>query len=148
MPQTANLRWDDEVWGKQPSGHPNNASQTAETPQFKNCGQTRNLPAENINYILEKIIVPYLQSMGVGQDESRSQVCTAGFIALTPENCTAVTIQALSSNAANIEYTVKGGASMFLEAGQSATIKTNKADDIEIKQSGGEGNTLYYLITI
>ena len=149
MPQTANLRWDDEVWGKQPSGHPNNGSQTAETPQFKDCGQTRNLPAENINYILEKVFYPLLQTLtsqipATANETSGFYTLTSALTAIGADTCKTVTIWLLSSAAENAQIVLNNGDEVILEKGYSMTIQLNNLSRLEAKQSGGEGDILYY----
>lgn len=81
-------------------------------------------------------------------DTSADQLCTAVVTALTSADCKFITLQALSTNAANIEYTISGGATMYLEPGYSVIINVPNADQITIAQPGGEADTAYYIITI
>lgn len=144
---TTDWKFDDDVFGVQLSGHPNNASQTAETPQYKDCGQQRSYPLENILYGLEKVILPLLEGSLLPSDVSRWQVCTGVFASLTAESSKKVTVSNLSTASASVELTIGGGSSIFLEAGYSITFNTLNPSNIRIRQTGGEGSTLYYIVT-
>ena len=137
-------RWPDSTFGAQ-KNVPFSANQ-----QYPDCGPQRIYTLENILYGLENVIAPAIDSLvsaATVVDTSNSQATTASFAPLTSAACVRVTLFLLSTAAANVEYTVNSGSSLFLEPGYSVVINATNADKIEIKQSGGEADTVYYIVT-
>lgn len=81
------------------------------------------------------------------QDISKNQSCTTSFVALENTSSTKVTLIAQTTNTENIEYDINGGSSLFLEPGYSVIINTTNPNNIRIRQTGGAGETAYYIIT-
>lgn len=81
------------------------------------------------------------------QDYSKSQGCTSTFVALENTSCVKVTLIAQSTNTEDIEYDIDGGNSLFLEAGYSVVINVTNPNKIRIRQTGGAGETAYYIRT-
>jgi hypothetical protein len=81
------------------------------------------------------------------KDLSKNQGCTATFVALENTSSTKVTLIAQSTNTENIEYQIDGGDSLFLEAGYSVVVNVTNPNKIFIRQTGGAGETAYYIIT-
>lgn len=81
------------------------------------------------------------------QDFSKQQACTATFVALENTACVKVTLIAQSTNTEAIEYDIDSGNSLFLEAGYSVVINVTNSNKIRIRQTGGAGETAYYIRT-
>lgn len=81
------------------------------------------------------------------QDYSKSQACTGTFVALENTSCVKVTLIAQSTNTENIEYDIDSGNSLFLEPGYSVVINVTNPNKIRIRQTGGAGETAYYIRT-
>lgn len=82
---------------------------------------------------------------GILQDTSASVALTGSLTSLAPQPCKYVTLVNLSTNTADISYTVNGGATLTLEVGYSVRINTVNADLIEVSSAASED--LQYIIT-
>lgn len=81
------------------------------------------------------------------QDYSKTQACTGTFVALENTPCVKVTLIAQSTNTEDIEYDIDSGNSLFLEPGYSVVINVTNPNKIRIRQTGGAGETAYYIRT-
>ena len=142
-------RWPDSTFGKQKN------VPFSDDLQYPDCGPQRVYTLENILYGLEEVITPLLQTIetntaagGVLIDVSYSETCTSSFAALPTATSKKITLINPSTNTAAIEVKVgTGGVAIPLEAGYSLIANVSNANRIEIAQSGGEGEELYYIIS-
>lgn len=82
---------------------------------------------------------------GTLTDTSRQQTLTGSAAALAAEPCKKVTLINLSTNTANITYTVNGGANNILEPGYSAQFNVSDANLITITSTVAE--KAYYIVS-
>jgi hypothetical protein len=140
-------RWPDSTFGPQVKV-PFNDNQ-----QYPDCGPSiRVYTLENILYGLEEVILPLLQTISAnipatGNEVSESATLTASATALGSAACRSVTLFMLSTATAPAEIIINvssGGTSIFLEAGYSMQIEVTNLNRIEVLQSGGEADTIYF----
>lgn len=142
-------RWPDSTFGKQKN------VPFSDDLQYPDCGPQRIYTLENILYGLEEVITPIMQQIqtntaagGILTDVSYSETCTSSFAALPSAASKKITLINPSTNTAAIEVKVgTGGVALPLEAGYSLIANVSNANRIQIAQSGGEGEELYYIIS-
>jgi hypothetical protein len=144
-------RWPDSTFGPQKKVPFNDDN------QYPDCGpSSRSYVAENILYGLENIILPILTDIeantavagGALADVSFSVVSTASSTALPSGASKKVTLINPSTNTASMEVAIgSGGVVLPLEVGYSLVANVNNANRITVKQTGGEAETMYYIIS-
>jgi hypothetical protein len=144
-------RWPDSTFG------PQNKVPFNDNNQYPDCGpSSRSYVAENILYGLENVILPILTDIetntaaggGVLADTSYSVVSTASSTALPSGASKKVTLINPSTNTASMEVAIgSGGVVLPLEVGYSLVANVNNANRITVKQTGGEAETMYYIIS-
>jgi hypothetical protein len=144
-------RWPDSTFG------PQNKVPFNDNNQYPDCGpSSRSYVAENILYGLENIILPILTDIetntaaggGVLIDTSYDVVTTNSAQTLPSESSKKITLINVSTNTAPIEVSIgAGGTFLPLEPGYSLVANVSNSDRIKIKQTGGEAETLYYIIS-
>jgi hypothetical protein len=134
-------RWPDSTFG------PQNKVPFNDNQQYPDCGpSSRSYVSEDILYGLENVITPLLQSLVGGaniRETSGSATCTASFAALGSADCSKVTFYTLSTDA-NVEVTLNSGSTIVLEKGYSMEVITDNLARIEIRQTGGEADVVYF----
>lgn len=83
---------------------------------------------------------------GILIDTFGTQANTTISVALGAIVCKYVTLINLSVNTAAMTYTL-GGTDLTLEKGYSVRVNTLNASNISIKQTGGEAETMQYIVT-
>jgi hypothetical protein len=104
---------------------------------------------------LENVILPILTDIetntaggGVLADVSFSVVSTASSTALPSAASKKITLINPSTNTASMEVAVgSGGVVLPLEVGYSLVANVSNANRITVKQTGGEAETMYYIIS-
>jgi hypothetical protein len=144
-------RWPDSTFG------PQNKVPFNDNNQYPDCGpSSRSYVAENILYGLENVILPILTDIetntavggGALIDTSYDVVTTNSAQTLPSESSKKITLINVSTNTAPIEVSIgAGGTFLPLEPGYSLVANVNNADRIKIKQTGGENETMYYIIS-
>jgi hypothetical protein len=143
-------RWPDSTFG------PQNKVPFNDNNQYPDCGpSSRSYVAENILYGLENIILPILTDIetntaggGVLTDKSYDVVTTNTDEALPTHASKKVTLINVSTNTAPIEVAIgSGGTFLPLEPGYSLVANVNNSNRIEIRQTGGEAETLYFIVS-
>jgi hypothetical protein len=144
-------RWPDSTFG------PQNKVPFNDDNQYPDCGpSSRSYVAENILYGLENVFLPLLQSIdtntggtgGAALDVSYSVVSTSSDTALPSGASKKVTLINPSTNTAAMEVAIgSGGVVLPLEVGYSLVANVNNANRITVKQTGGEAETMYYIIS-
>ena len=125
--------------------------------QYPDCGpSSRSYVAENILYGLENVILPILTDIeantavggGALTDVSYSVVSTGSSTALPSAGSKKITLINVSTNTAAMEVEIgSGGVVLPLEVGYSLVANVNNANRITVRQTGGEAETLYYIIS-
>ena len=142
-------RWPDSTFG------PQNKVPFNDNNQYPDCGpSSRSYVAENILYGLENVILPILTDIetntagGVLSDVSFSVVSTASSTALPSGASKKITLINPSTNTAAMEVAIgTSGVVLPLEAGYSLVANVSNANRITVKQTGGEAETMYYIIS-
>jgi hypothetical protein len=144
-------RWPDSTFG------PQNKVPFNDNNQYPDCGpSSRSYVAENILYGLENVILPILTDIeantavggGVLSDLSYSVVSTSSDTALPSGASKKVTLINPSTNTAPMEVAIgTGGLVLPLEVGYSLVANVSNANRITVKQTGGEAETMYYIIS-
>ena len=143
-------RWPDSTFGKQKN------VPFSDDLQYPDCGPQRVYTLENILYGLEEVITPIMQQIqtntasgGILADKSYSQVSTNSAVALATHTSHKVTLINPSTNTAAIEISIgTGGVFLPLEAGYSLIANVSNANRIQMRQTGGEAETLYFIVSI
>ena len=143
-------RWPDSTFG------PQNKVPFNDNNQYPDCGpSSRSYVAENILYGLENVFLPLLTSIesntangGSLLDKSYSVVSTSSSVALPSHVSKKVTLINLSTNTTPMELTIgTGGAILPLEPGYSLVVNEANSNKITLRQSGGEAETLYFIVS-